>query len=56
MYRAVPFKKYIPSKSPNYSNPKSWAVKPDKYPESLKKIIGDSKNKKCDVFLNFPIM
>tara|TARA_A100001011_G_scaffold397832_1_gene500103 strand:+ start:2728 stop:3699 length:972 start_codon:yes stop_codon:yes gene_type:complete len=56
MYKAVPFKKYIPSKSPNYSNPESWAVKPDKYPESLKKIIGDSKNKKCDVFFIYPTM
>ena len=56
MYRAVPFKKYIPSKSPNYSNPESWAVKPDKYPESLKKIIGDSKNKNCDVFFIYPTM
>ena len=56
MYRAVPFEKYIPSKSPNYSNPESWAVKPDKYPESLKKIIGDSESKNCDVFFIYPTM
>ena len=51
MYRAIPFDEYIPTKSPNYSNPDSWAVKPGKYPESLKKIIGDSEDKNCDVFL-----
>ena len=56
MYRAVPFEKYIPSKSPIYSNPESWAVKPDKYPESLKKIVGDSKNKNCDIFFIYPTM
>ena len=39
MYRAIPFDKYIPSKSPNYSHSESWAVKPDKYPESLKKSL-----------------
>ena len=53
---AVPFEKYIPSKSPIYSNPESWAVKPDKYSESLKKIIGDSKNKNCDIFFIYPTM
>ena len=56
MYRAVPYEKYVPSKSPNYSNPESWAVKPDKYPEPLKKIIGESKNKNCDVFFIYPTM
>ena len=56
MYRAVPFEKYKPSKSPIYSNPESWAVKPDKYSESLKKIIGDSKNKNCDIFFIYPTM
>ncbi len=56
IYRAVPFEKYTPSESPNYSNPESWAVKPDKYPGSLKKIIGDSKNKTCDVFFIYPTM
>lgn len=54
IYRAVPFDKYKPSEKPNYSNPDFWAVKPDKYPESLKKIIGESKNKNCDVFFIYP--
>ena len=56
MYRAIPFEKYIPSESPNYSNADSWAVKPDKYPEPLKKIIGDSESKDCDVFFIYPTM
>jgi hypothetical protein len=56
MYRAIPFEKYEPSKSPDYSNSESWAVKPDKYPESLKKIVGDSKRKNCDVFFVYPTM
>jgi len=56
MYRAIPFEKYVPPKSPNYSNPDSWAVKPSKYPESLKKIIGESENKNCDVFFIYPTM
>ena len=51
MYKAIPFDEYVPSKSPNYSNSDSWAVKPGKYPESLKEIIGDSEDKNCDVFL-----
>ena len=42
--------------SPNYSNADSWAVKPDKYPEPLKKIIGDSESKDCDVFFIYPTM
>ena len=54
VYRAVPFDKYTPSKEPNYSNPKFWAVKPDKYPDALKKIIGENKNKNCDVFFIYP--
>ena len=56
MYRAIPFEKYIPSEEPEYSNPQYWAVKPNKYPESLKKIIGSSKNKNCDVFFIYPTM
>ena len=54
VYRAVPFDKYTPSNEPNYSNPKFWAVKPDKYPDALKKIIGENKNKNCDVFFIYP--
>ncbi len=54
MYKAIPFEEYVPSKSPNYSNPDSWAVKPNRYPESLKKIIGVSKGKNCDVFFIYP--
>lgn len=56
MYRAVPFDEYVPSKSPNYSNPDSWAVKPNMYPESLKKIVGVSKGKNCDVFFIYPTL
>ena len=56
MYRAIPFDKYVPSKSPNYSHSESWAVKPGKYPESLKNIIGESNNKDCDVFFIYPTM
>ena len=55
MYRAIPFDKYVPSKSPNYSHSESWAVKPGKYP-IFENIIGESNNKDCDVFFIYPTM
>ena len=56
VYRSVDFdQKHLPLK-PNYSESKSWAVLPGKYPSSLSRFKKIKNDKKADVFYIYPTL
>lgn len=55
-YKTVDFKSDSVPKTPDYSNDKSWAVLPGKYPQELLKIVKDQEIKKTDVFFIYPTL
>ena len=42
--------------SPNYADSNSWAVLPNNYPEVLSELLGDTTEKKADVFFVYPTL
>ncbi len=56
VYNSEDYNKNKVPPSPNYSENKSWAVLPNKWPNALKEIVGEPSKKEADVFYIYPTL
>ncbi len=56
VYQNIPFKEELVPEEPDYSESKSWAVLPGKYPRVLKEFEKINSDQKADVFYIYPTL